>query len=207
MRINSINYKNPNFKAVWSRQTLKTAEKVSEKTGVDVVKKLNDMLDSNPRLKQLGGDKIELSLCSERTEYYRGTFHYQIFCKATTQMPDGETTVQASMNIKNRGVPHYRYGTLSPYEYTSRMSEEQILTELTEKSMWERKGAEEIIYTIGDKEAARDVYDGLIDDIKSQKTQEIKNKYKALMDAEIQAQVPRLTHELYKYIAPPMSIF
>ena len=146
MKINSINHNNPNFKAVWSRQTLKTAEKVSEKTGVDVVKKLNDMLDSNPRLKQLGGDKIELSLCSKYTNrkfHYqreRDIDYYQTFCKATAQMPDGEATLQVDAYIQNRTYPDCYGNYICPHHsYESPKSEEKILEGIARGGYEERE--------------------------------------------------------------------
>ena len=192
----------PNFKAVWSKQTLETARKVSKKTRVDVVKKLNDILDSNPRLKQHGGDKIELSLCSKHTNrefhYQRERYvdYYQTFCKATAQMPDGDKTHQVNAYIQNYRYPdcHGNY-YLSHYSYETPKSEEEILTEIAHQD--EYTG---VLWAIRHKGAVNDVFDGLNKDIERQKAQEIKSKYQALMDKEMQTEVPKASRKLYDHL-------
>ena len=193
----SNNQNNPNFKAVWSKQTLETAKAVSEESGVDLVGRLNTLLDSNPSLKRFGGDKVELSIHSKCVNKEFEVYH--VSCQASISMPDEGATFKASCNLNNYGSQTHtfdRFKTVAK-NYYEPLSERGILTLMAKEDYSANK---EIGESIARCWKFGDIYTELLKQIENTKTRLITDEYERKLQEELSSQVPAMDKKLSDYL-------
>ena len=202
MNISSINNQ-PNFKAVWSKQTLETAKKVGKKTGVDVVGKLNDMLDSKKSLKEFGGDKIELSIgCkgnpSDPDYFQHPRYGYwvsipqELACKATVDVPG---TGKITVDLYNPGYPGEYFSR--PHSFEGKMSEEEILKWIfNDQNRLDR----EIFNSLNYYRVTDDLRKQLYGAVERKTIDKITAEQQIQTQKEIETKVPKAVSKLYEWL-------
>lgn len=176
----------PSFKAVWNEETLRKARQVSEETGVDVLAKLNSFLDSNPKLKEFGGDKVKLSIHPQEFKTC-----YCIGLQATMSMYDDNKSYRASYQIFNDKPGEGKF------PYWKQPNESDFLEAIARGDKRMENDLKDVVTGFQDIEKLRNSFCSQIVEDKRKKIQE---ECGLILQTRLDSELPAMPEKLSKYL-------